>query len=316
MSNLKLERISKILEIIAKYYENPKLLLERLSVFEDAPSCIEEVDVYLQVILNCLFFREFGGPIFSDISYTDIREKIYPYMKEIFEKTQNKTILIREDVRENWVGFHPLLFSFYNIDIDGLSIELDVIVRYYDVELKAKGIEVYVPLTSSFNPSEIYIAFNPKDFLFLPGVSKLRTNYEIIVDEKKVFIDIFKQKRKEKWEPKVEIMLPELYLEIKEYANKLKEMAGNLFEPYLNLKMERKKLKEKLEEANLTQEEFYKSLLKTEELDKICKENLPLSEESFRLLYQKIAMEIIDYVNEKEKGIERIRKKIIDRLSE
>jgi hypothetical protein len=318
------DRVLEILEIIAEYYENLELLLKELLCIEDAPKSKEEIEAYLQAVSKCLIYREFDyDNVFPEVSYGEIVKKLYPLVKKIFEKNPNKTILITKDVRKGRIGIHPFLIRFYDeFELDEkFSREIDVIVTYNPIQIKFNGIELYLPLDATLSSLyDPYIALNPEDFShFSPLLTtnkKLRINYTITTNNQAVWIDI-KRKEEEK-KLKVITKIPELYLEIKEDAGELERLSGSPYSHYLEVKLKRDELIEKLEELNLENEEFYKLLQKTKEIDERFKENLPLIEggKEYVLLYTTAARMIENYVERREREVARIREKIIEKMSE
>ena len=323
-----IKKVSEILEILAENYENLELLLKELSGIEDAPKNQKEIEAYIQAVSKGLIYREFElGNFFPGASYGELA-KLYPPLGKIFEKNQNKTILITKGVREKWMGFHPFLIHFYDgfkID-ETFSRKVDVVVTCGPIQIKLDGIELYLPLDEPISSLyEIYIAFNPKDFsyfspLLKTDVAKLRIDYVINASEQSISVEIKKKEReKERKELKVITRIPELYLEIRDDARELERLACSPFSPYLYVKLKRDELIEKLKELNLENEEFYKSLEKTKEIDEKFGENLSLAEKEekeYIQLYAKASRLIENYVERREGEIARIREKIIKRMSE
>ena len=322
------DKVSEILEILAENYENLELLLKELSGIEDAPKNQEEIKAYIQAVSEGLIYREFGfGNFFPGASYSELVEKLYPPLRKIFEKNKNKTILITKGVREKWMGIHPFLIHFYDgfkID-ETFSRKVDVVVTCGPIQIKLDGIELYLPLDEPISSLyEIYIAFNPKVFsyfspLLKTDVAKLRIDYAINASEQSISVEIKKKEReKEKKELKVVTRIPELYLEIRDDARELRTLVGDPYSPYLNAKIKRDELMEKLKELNLENEEFYKLLEKTREIDEKFRENLSLveGEKEYIQLYAKATRLIENYVKRREREIARIREKIIERMSE
>jgi hypothetical protein len=316
------DKVSRILETFAENYENLELLSEELSEFEDAPKSPEEIEAYLQAVLKCLVYREFGfEDVFPGVSYGDLVEKLYPPLKKIFEKNQNKTIFLTKDVREKWMGFHPFLTHFYGFEVDEThSRKVDVIVSYGPTQIKLDGIELYLPLGEPISSLyEVYIAFNPKDFSYFSPLlkaetGKIKINYVINSSEKFISVDIIKEE-KERKELKVITRIPEAYVEMKEDAKELERLSGSSFSSYLDVKLKREELIEKIEDLNLTEEEFYKLLLEARKIDEKFREDLPLSEEKeFKLLYDTAARMIVNYVEKREREVARIREKFIERM--
>jgi hypothetical protein len=144
---------------------------------------------------------------------------------------------------------------------------------------------------------------------------KIKINYVINSSEKFISVDIIK-KEKERKELKVITRIPEAYLEMKEDAKELERLSGSSFSSYLDVKLKREELIEKIEDLNLTEEEFYKLLLEARKIDEKFREDLPLSEgdKEFKLLYDTAARMIVNYVEKREREVARIREKFIERM--
>ncbi|MEM5766229.1 MAG: hypothetical protein QW423_01170 [Candidatus Aenigmatarchaeota archaeon] len=323
MSSKHFEKICEILEIVADYYDTPEQALEKLFKYDGAPSSVEEIDIYVQAIYQNIFLRSLGFKrVFPGIEYDTIIKNLKNPLKKIFEKTSRKLILIG-NIKEGMVGINPIFRNLYDNLKNGYILrddhyckDLKVEVIYGPNSLGFKGVELYLSLSIFEEPWNLFLVFSEKDASRL-GLSleenKIITNYRIKDHlDGSVSIEIFKPEKKLSFGTQ----LPELFSEIKESAEKLRILVTSRFEPYEKAKLVRDRLIEKLEEMSLENEDFYKKLEETKKVDQTVPPNMPLSQidSNYSMLFESALIELEDYIKEREKTMEKKRKKFIEMI--
>ncbi|MEM5772753.1 MAG: hypothetical protein QXL86_00810 [Candidatus Aenigmatarchaeota archaeon] len=325
MSAAYFEEICEILEVIADNYEKPEEVLKKLRDYKEAPRTLEEMEIYIEGVCNALILRELNEErIFPGIEYGKLVEKLGNPLKEIFEKAPRKLILIGK-VKDRMVGIHPFFRYFYDSLKEGFVYKDQHIFKELEINFINKpqslgfdGVELYLPLTLFDEPWKFYLVLNQQDASSLSlnfKEDEIVTNYKIRDFGNSLSIEILKPEKQENL--RVVMQLPELFSEIKKKATELAILVGSDYRPYVEVRQRREKLIEKLEEVQLENEDFYKKLVQTREVDEKIPSDMPLLKSDLReykKLYEEALIELEYYIQEREEDIEKKRKKIMERL--
>jgi len=115
--------------------------------------------------------------------------------------------------------------------------------------------------------------------------------------------------------PPIRIKLPDILTEIKEDAERLQKMVGDRYVAYKAVKQIREDLIDKLAEAKLYRESYFKIFIKMpEEVDPHVPEHRTLEEsdyDSYRALYQSALSDLLSDIGRREKEAKKIQEKIL-----
>jgi len=180
------DRVSSILKIINANRNNLDHVVEELSSYSGAPKSKEDIEQYGKKLIEDLTNRleEDRTEYFPGVSDNDIREKIFPPLREYIENTPEKLIVSEhgtpldsgiffpdELLDKGEINIHPLLVHLY-----GLEGATSAVVYYGPTSIKFSPVIHHAYFTHS---GEIYIGFHENDIgsLFMDSILELMDKY-------------------------------------------------------------------------------------------------------------------------------------------
>jgi len=195
------------LNVINKYFPNNLGQAIKELSFPGAPTTEDEMIGYANELMTyaCQRLLMDTKEFFPYSSNGEIRGKICPLLKEIFEKNPDKLILTKKSSEERGViGVHPFLSVFYE-ELEG-DFEGNIKANY---DSRSVTFEKVTWDASELAP-EPYISLHPDDFYDLTGRlasegEKVRMDYDIVFGHNHNFLTIDMFKPYSRLKPRVEM---------------------------------------------------------------------------------------------------------------
>jgi hypothetical protein len=176
------DRVSSILGIVNANRSNLDRAIEELYSYPGAPRSKEEIEQYVNKLTRDLVSRLDGHETkyFPGVSDKDIREKIFPPLKEYIENTHEKVIVSEHGKDELEVG---IFYPGKRLSRGEINIH-PILVHLYGLEGATKAEVSYGPTSISFSPirhnayykySGISLGFHEMDIgnLFMDSILEL-----------------------------------------------------------------------------------------------------------------------------------------------